>query len=281
MLIIGARYGSVNQTTGLSYTEMEFDYAVEKGIPVLAFIKQNATEQAEDSDKKALSAFIDKIQTGRMVKYWTDLTSLQGAIYPALIEVFNTSPRQGWQRFQDKEDRTELLEEINRLRKENDDLKTQYNNALSELNKETQIKDLADINDKIDIRYNYTHDYRNVLASVISTTWLNIFRLIGPHISAPVCSNVFKEIIRTRCVDPLTHEEAHNVNDEDIQTIKYQLAAYGLIKVYTAQSKGAGPLEYIELTDKGRMELLKSKVVIKSKDTTDTQTKEQKNESDN
>ena len=99
VLIIGARYGSVNQTTGLSYTEMEFDYAVEKGIPVLAFIKQNATEQAEDSDKKALSAFIDKIQTGRMVKYWTDLTSLQGAIYPALIEVFNTSPRQGWQRF--------------------------------------------------------------------------------------------------------------------------------------------------------------------------------------
>lgn len=274
VLIIGARYGSINQTTGLSYTEMEFDYAVEKGIPILAFIKENAVEHATDSDKQALLKFINKVQNGRLVKYWSDLTTLQSSVYPALVEVFDTSPQQGWQRFQDKEDRTELLEEINKLRKENDDLKTQYKNVLSELNKETQIKDLADINDKIDIRYNYTHDYRNILASVISTTWISIFRLIGPHISAPVCSNVFKEIIRTRCVDPLTHEETHSVNDEDVQTIKYQLAAYGLIKVYTAQSKGAGPLEYIELTDKGRLELLKSKVVIKSKDTTDIQTKE-------
>lgn len=273
VLIIGSRYGSINPTTGQSYTEMEFNYAVEKGIPVLAFIKQDAINQADDSDKKALSAFIDKVQTGRMVKYWTDLTSLQGSIYPALIEVFNTSPRQGWQRFQDKEDRTELLEEINRLRKENDDLNIKYQDVLSKSKIDAQIDNLADINDKIDIRYNYTHDYRNILARVISTTWISIFRLIGPHISAPVCSDVFKEIIRTRCVDPLTHEKAHSVNDEDIQTIKYQLAAYGLIKVYTAQSKGAGPLEYIELTDKGRLELLKSKIVTKSKNITDTQTK--------
>ena len=37
ILIIGGRYGSVSQN-GLSYTEMEFDYAMEKGIKVMAFI---------------------------------------------------------------------------------------------------------------------------------------------------------------------------------------------------------------------------------------------------
>lgn len=274
VLIIGSRYGSINPTTGQSYTEMEFDYAVEKGIPVLAFIKQNAIDQADNSYKKALSDFIDKVQTGRLVKYWDDLTSLQGAIYPALIEVFNTSPRQGWQRFQDKEDRTELLEEINRLRKENDDLNIKYQDVLLKSKMDDQIDDLVDMNDKIDIRYNYTHDYRNILTNVISTSWISVFRLIGPHISAPVCSNVFKDIIRTKCITPLSHGEVNSVNDEDIQTIKYQLAAYGLLKVYTAQSKGAGPLEYIELTDKGRLELLKSKVITKSKDAKITQTKE-------
>ena len=38
VLIIGARYGSLNETTGLSYTEMEYDYAVSKNIPVLVFL---------------------------------------------------------------------------------------------------------------------------------------------------------------------------------------------------------------------------------------------------
>jgi len=34
VLIIGGRYGSINSQTGLSYTEMEYDYAVSKEIPV-------------------------------------------------------------------------------------------------------------------------------------------------------------------------------------------------------------------------------------------------------
>ena len=37
VLIIGERYGSLNETTGLSYTEMKYDYAVSKNIPVLVF----------------------------------------------------------------------------------------------------------------------------------------------------------------------------------------------------------------------------------------------------
>lgn len=37
VLIVGGRYGSVNESTGLSYTEMEYDYAVENNIPVLVF----------------------------------------------------------------------------------------------------------------------------------------------------------------------------------------------------------------------------------------------------
>ena len=35
VLIIGKRYGSVNQTTELSYTEMEYEYAKQQQIPVL------------------------------------------------------------------------------------------------------------------------------------------------------------------------------------------------------------------------------------------------------
>src|SRR5690349_14525975 len=37
VVIIAGRYGTVNPTTGLSYTEMEYRYAVDSGKPVIAF----------------------------------------------------------------------------------------------------------------------------------------------------------------------------------------------------------------------------------------------------
>jgi hypothetical protein len=40
VVILAGRYGSVGPD-GLSYTEMEYDYAVEKGIPVLGFVRSN------------------------------------------------------------------------------------------------------------------------------------------------------------------------------------------------------------------------------------------------
>lgn len=41
MLIIGHRYGSVievGEYAGISYTQKEFRYALEKNVPILAFI---------------------------------------------------------------------------------------------------------------------------------------------------------------------------------------------------------------------------------------------------
>lgn len=259
VLIVGTRYGSVNPDTGFSYTEMEFDYAVEKGIPILAFIKQNAVDESEDENKDKLSKFIEKVQTGRLVKYWNDLTELQGAVYPALIESFENTPRQGWQRFENKEDRAALLEEINTLRKSSEELKTKYFDILSK----ESIDDLSDFEDTFRIRFigyrNYGHNYDDA----ITISWAEIFKLVGPHIVAPIASSHFKNIVEYSCVKKKANVNIYDINDEDYQTIKYQLSAYGLIKIYVAQSVKNGLLEYIELTDKGRLELLKTKVVRK------------------
>ena len=37
LLIIGGRYGSLSET-GVSYTEMEYDYAVERGMRIIALL---------------------------------------------------------------------------------------------------------------------------------------------------------------------------------------------------------------------------------------------------
>jgi hypothetical protein len=41
MVIIGGRYGTVSDVTGMSYTEMEYRYALETGKPVIAFLHED------------------------------------------------------------------------------------------------------------------------------------------------------------------------------------------------------------------------------------------------
>ena len=48
ILIIGNRYGSIEEITGISYTEKEFNYVVERKIPVLAFIVDSSTSMIPD-----------------------------------------------------------------------------------------------------------------------------------------------------------------------------------------------------------------------------------------
>src|SRR5262245_4103617 len=73
VLLIGGRYGSTSES-GISYTEMEFDYAIKSAKPVLAFIHENPdailSGKTDQNDKlrERLNAFKKKIENGRHVK---------------------------------------------------------------------------------------------------------------------------------------------------------------------------------------------------------------------
>jgi hypothetical protein len=41
VLILGGKYGSVDAETDVSYTEMEYDYAIETQTPVMAFLRRD------------------------------------------------------------------------------------------------------------------------------------------------------------------------------------------------------------------------------------------------
>lgn len=62
-LIIGGRYGSVDESVDKSYTEKEYDYAKSKGLKVLVLVKKNdsITEDKRDSgdDKYDLMKRLD------------------------------------------------------------------------------------------------------------------------------------------------------------------------------------------------------------------------------
>ncbi len=85
LLVVGGRYGTTDPD-GVSYTEREYDYAVVKGLPVLAFIHENpadiASGKTDQSDALAgkLEHFVAKIKGSKHVKFWKNADDLKAKV---------------------------------------------------------------------------------------------------------------------------------------------------------------------------------------------------------
>ena len=105
ILIIGNRYGS-QADDGISYTEKEFDYAVNLGIPVIACIHSNPDilpvnkSDTRSKAKQKLSKFRNKVMNHRMVSKisWDSPSALSAEVAVALVNTINDYPRSGWER---------------------------------------------------------------------------------------------------------------------------------------------------------------------------------------
>ena len=102
ILIVAGKYGSINDETGISYTEMEFDYAVSKNVPVAVLLYKDISQlrgaQLENTDerRRLLEAFRDKARKGRMAAFWEDEKDLKLKVKEAIDNLIKTSPRTGW-----------------------------------------------------------------------------------------------------------------------------------------------------------------------------------------
>ncbi|CAL4859987.1 DUF4062 domain-containing protein [Microbacterium sp. MM2322] len=119
VLVIGGKYGSLDPTTELSYTEMEFDYAESIGKPIMAFLHGEpgklSGEQIElDAERREkLDAFRAKVEAARVVKYWNTSAELPGHVALALMETREHYPAEGWVRASQAmtpEQKTEIAE---------------------------------------------------------------------------------------------------------------------------------------------------------------------------
>ena len=102
IVIIAGRYGSLGNA-GIGYTEMEFDYAVEIGKPVIGFYHKDPkilpVAKSEDTDKgkKRLKTFTEKVKK-RLCKSWVSADELSSAVKSAIFNQIETNPQLGWVR---------------------------------------------------------------------------------------------------------------------------------------------------------------------------------------
>lgn len=154
VLIIAGRYGSVAED-GVSYTEKEFDYAKEKGVPILTFIKKNieiipASKTDQDNKKKKkLLAFREKAMNGRMVKFWDNASELKYNLQTSLSQEFRRNPRIGWIRGNTSADLS-LYNTIENMREENKILQEKYEKLRFQIDQRIEDETtMADIDEKI------------------------------------------------------------------------------------------------------------------------------------
>lgn len=135
VLIIGKMFGSEVPGEGISYTQKEYRYAVEQGIPVLAFIIKDDADVAksfQETEKdriEKLKAFRKEVETGRTVSYWSNPDELAWQVSTSLERQIRRKPRPGWIRaseFDIEKSHAELLElteKVRELEAENADLR--------------------------------------------------------------------------------------------------------------------------------------------------------------
>ncbi len=108
VLIIGGRYGSMDEF-GISYTEKEYDYAISKGISVLAFIHSEPMCLPDDKrefDKdisQKLDTFREKVKDKKgLCKMWQNASDLHGLVVISLTHEIQEHPAIGYKRADEK-----------------------------------------------------------------------------------------------------------------------------------------------------------------------------------
>jgi hypothetical protein len=103
VVILGGRYGSLADDN-VSYTEQEYRYALERGVPTLAFLHSSPDKievgkvERDPANAERLAAFRDRLKSSAMVDFWDNADALATAVVVALGQEITLSPGIGWVR---------------------------------------------------------------------------------------------------------------------------------------------------------------------------------------
>lgn len=148
VVIVAERYGA--EKDDKSYTQMEYEYAVEHGVPVAAFLLKGEARRSwpnhkvEHSKAEKLESFRELCKK-KMVSFWTSAGDLSGAVVLSLTELIQLKPRVGWVR-SDSVPNANVLNELATL----SDEKRQLQAQIDEITASTELTVPVDVRYRIE-----------------------------------------------------------------------------------------------------------------------------------
>ncbi|MBI2413860.1 MAG: DUF4062 domain-containing protein [Deltaproteobacteria bacterium] len=246
ILILAGRYGSCGPE-GISYTEMEYRYALSIDKPIIAFIHKDPEMisvkkcEATQEGKEKLLAFRALVEQ-KLCKKWANPSELGSVVSRSLIQLIKTTPAIGWVRADELPDKEATLELL-KLRRQVEELQTELSHARTTAPKGSE--DLAQGEELHFFKFifeskdeEYNAKYWNC---EIEITWNNIFGAVAPlminEASDRSLKSALDNFVKT-CSMPLLEQKKElkgqrmytfSLNGDDFQTTKVQLRALGLI----------------------------------------------------
>lgn len=270
LLIIGGRYGSTNEK-GISYTQMEFEYALETGKPIISFLPKKPEDipsgkcEKDPEKQKKLEEFKELAQK-KLVKYWDSPEQLGSIVSRSMIKLIKDFPAEGWVKAGSAVDENSV-KEIARLQKENAELAQRLTEVTTEAPKGTEV--FAQGEDKVRIKYSFTAYERlaygkegYICDHEDEYTWNSIFACVAPSMIDECTDYAFQRSIE----DYISHnttwktntsyrgledEEGFNVYQESFDLVKVQFKALGLIALGEKKRSATDKQTYWKLTPYG------------------------------
>lgn len=261
IVVIGGRYGSLG-SEGISYTQMEYEYAVLQNKPVMGFLhKDPSSISAKKSEKSPeglvkLEQFRSLVQQ-KMCKYWSNPAELGSAVSRSLVKLIKNVPAVGWVKADLLPDKS-ATEEILRLRQKIEDLQ----NQLSDTQQGSPIstENLSQGDDIVKIKFSVTaykppepQPEKNVQPSNRSSflpplrgsgsyktyhyefeaTWNNLFFALSPFLideaSDTTLTKVLNNFIAEEAIEELKDKE--ELNGCELQRFTIDGESFNTIKV--------------------------------------------------
>ncbi|RKQ69583.1 uncharacterized protein DUF4062 [Litorimonas taeanensis] len=282
ILIVGGRYGSTN-VEGISYTEMEYNYALSTGKPIIAFLHKDPSKievgksESDVEGQKRLESFRSLVQK-KMCKFWASPEELGSVVSRSLINLQRKSPGVGWVRGDLVSDK-EASQEILKLSKKVEELERQLNKARTQAPSGTE--KLAQGDDKFELQTYFStgsifEGNQQEWMEKIQMTWSELFFAISPSminecVEAKLknrLSSAAREVLLTKLAEyEHLKEEAIDkffLKETDFETIVIQFRALGLIKKSEKNRSVKDSMTYWTLTPYGNEVMNRLRAIPKS-----------------
>lgn len=280
VVVVAGRYGSVD-AEGISFTEQEYRYALEKGIPVLGFVHAdpslipNGKSELHPEAQKRLEQFRALVQT-RLCKEWKTAADLGSVVSRSLTQLMRRAPRPGWVRA-DQLASTEAAAEIVRLRQLNDQLAQELSKV--SVARPTGSERLAQNDDQVELVFavtltdrsaGYPYQHQRVTTTELFS-WRELLVACGPYLlSESKLSNIksaLNRILKDKAYPDISaaHPDldfgAATVHESSLQLVIVQFTALGYLQISTSRDEGGKELRTAVLTPLGRSELMAASAV--------------------
>jgi hypothetical protein len=236
LVIVGGRYGSMD-AQGISYTEREYDYALQQGKPVLGFVHgQPGDIPARFTDRDAvvtakLEAFRSKVQR-RMCRFWTNADGLGGVVSRSYVQLLKTHPAEGWVKSryakttEDLEKVNQMHEQIRVLEQEIARLREIGNSVPANLARGTDV-----------VRIDYFIGDQQKDRDTAEVTWNDIFLVVGEAcMDLPGEWEVHGRLCDWLCV---LVQARVTMTERSFQKVKIQFYGLGLLRMEMLMRRGA------------------------------------------